>query len=461
MSSTSLINAVIGEYRIVDRLGEGGMGEVYRAVHAKIGRTAALKLMSRAIANPEFVERFLNEARIQANLHHPNIATLYDFCEFDGRPCIIMEYIEGETLTEFIQRRGILSKSETLSIFRSIVDAIGYVHARGIIHRDIKSNNVKITKTGEVKLLDFGIAKSGSSPALTMTGAFIGTLQYISPEQFTGGIADARSDIWALGVLLYEMLTGRLPFQADSIGGLYERINAAAYAPPAVFNNQMPAELEAVIRRCLRRNPNERYQSAREMLNDLERLLSSAVHGPAASAVSTAPANWNAPTLPAYAPTSLPGSPTTAPQAGRTSPVPASSGMPDSPAVSSSSTRLIMIAGAAVLGSAILIGGALYALSGDDTPPSSPAQPGQQQPTKPAAPAAGAQASTFTIEVMEGQAEVFKGSDRIGATPYKFEAKPGDPIDLVLKRDGYRDMPLRFVLSENKKIYTFTMQKNQ
>jgi serine/threonine-protein kinase len=216
--SSHLINSSIGEYRIIDRLGEGGMGEVYRGVHNKIGRVAAVKILSTAVSNPEFIERFLNEARIQARLHHPNVAPLFDFLEFQGRPCIIMEFVEGQTLADLIRIRGALHQQEMVAIFRSIVEALDYVHSQGIIHRDIKSTNIKITPAGQVKLLDFGIAKSGNSPALTVTGGFVGTLQYISPEQFTGGNADARSDIWAAGVLLYEMSTGRLPFEANSVG---------------------------------------------------------------------------------------------------------------------------------------------------------------------------------------------------------------------------------------------------
>src|SRR5215210_2223171 len=191
MDRTTLINAIIGEYRLVDKLGEGGMGEVYRAVHSKIGRPAAVKVLSQASHGPEFIERFLNEARIQASLQHTNIVTLYDFLEFKGQPCIIMEYIEGQTLTECIREEvGGLALPDALRIFRALAEALHYVHQQGIIHRDIKSNNIRITPSGQVKLLDFGIAKSGSSPALTVTGAFIGTLQYLSPEQMQGGITD-------------------------------------------------------------------------------------------------------------------------------------------------------------------------------------------------------------------------------------------------------------------------------
>src|SRR6266850_6230621 len=271
MGRSTLINSTIGEYRLVEKLGEGGMGEVYQGVHSKIGRVVAVKILSQASAGAEFVERFLNEARIQAGLQHNNIATLYDFLEFDGQPCIIMEYIEGETLTDCIRSWGCLPLADAIRYFQSIVEAIDYVHGRGIVHRDIKSTNVKITPSGQVKLLDFGIAKSGASPALTMAGGFIGTLQYLSPEQIQGGFADARSDIWALGVLLYEMATSHLPFDANTLGDLCQKITAANYTPPSVMNQSVPREIQTIISRCLKKNPADRYQSARDLLQDVNR----------------------------------------------------------------------------------------------------------------------------------------------------------------------------------------------
>jgi len=269
MSRSSLINSTIGEYRLVEKLGEGGMGEVYQGVHSKIGRVVAVKILSQTALGPEFVQRFLNEARIQGGLQHNNIVTLYDFLEYNGQPCIIMEYIEGQTLTECIRAWGGLPLVDAIRYFQSILEAIDYVHSRGIVHRDIKSNNIKITPSGQVKVLDFGIAKSGASPALTVTGAFVGTLQYLSPEQLIGGVADARSDIWSLGVLLYEMTTSHLPFDANSIGELYQKITKASYTPPSVMNRNVPREVQNIVSRCLKKNPADRYQSARELLQDV------------------------------------------------------------------------------------------------------------------------------------------------------------------------------------------------
>src|SRR5215213_3414561 len=279
------INQTVGEYRVVDFLGAGGMGEVYRAVHSKIGRVAAVKVLTQATQASGFVERFFNEARIQASLQHLNVATLYDFCEVQGQPCIIMEYVDGETIAERIAAFGApLPPSETVHVFEKVCEAIDYVHRHGVIHRDIKSNNIKISSEGKVKLLDFGIAKSQhTQQQLTQAGSVIGTLQYLAPELIRGGTADAGGDVWALGVLLYEMVTGRVPFDADTVGDLCDRIGRVQYAPPAQLNPAVPREVSAVIARCLRKNPAERYRTAAELLADARR-LSAAVSKPGVSA---------------------------------------------------------------------------------------------------------------------------------------------------------------------------------
>lgn len=417
------------------------MGEVYRAVHSKIGRHAAVKLMNRSAVGPEYLQRFLNEARIQANLHHPNIATLYDFCEFDGRPCIIMEYIEGETLADRIRARGPLDRHDALLVVRAINDALGYIHNQGIIHRDIKSTNVRITPSGVVKLLDFGIAKSGASPALTMTGAVIGTLQYISPEQFAGSGGDERSDIWSLGVLLYEMTTSRMPFQSDSIGGLYQQVCGGSYAPPSALNARMPRELEPVIARCLRKSPAERYQSARDLATDLERL-----------------ANPHSRPLPPPTPPPIPVVTSDDPSR------PSADSVSDSGIEVQSQRKLFVVAGVAVTAVVVVLAGVLMLLSGGDTAQNTTVKTVQQPPkavsqplSHPEQPAV--QPRTFTLELTEGQADVYKNGQKVGATPYRFDAKPGEQIDLVLKREGYEDKSVQMALNDNKHVYTFTMSR--
>src|SRR5215207_9256574 len=269
-------SSVIGEYRVVDYLGEGGMGQVYRAVHSKINSVVAIKALTNAGHSLGSIERFLNEACIQARLQHPNIATLYDFVECEGQPCIIMEYVDGQTLAERIRELGQLPLHEALHVLQKIGEALEYIHENGIVHRDIKSNNVKITSRWRVKLLDFGIARAESGQTMTQVGMVIGTPIYLSPEQLRGERADARSDIWALGVLFYEMLTGDMPFKATTFGELYERITAGGYPPPAALNRAVPRGAEAFIARCLKKNAAERYQTVEELLSDVRRLAATA-----------------------------------------------------------------------------------------------------------------------------------------------------------------------------------------
>ncbi|PYT04115.1 MAG: hypothetical protein DMF60_16305 [Acidobacteria bacterium] len=461
MGRSTLINSTIGEYRLVEKLGEGGMGEVYQGVHSKIGRVVAVKILSQASASAEFVERFLNEARIQAGLQHNNIATLYDFLEFDGQPCIIMEYIEGETLTDCIRSCGCLPLADAVRYFQSVVEAIDYVHGRGIVHRDIKSTNVKITPAGQVKLLDFGIAKSGASPALTMAGGFIGTLQYLSPEQIQGGFADARSDIWALGVLLYEMATSHLPFDANTLGDLCQKITTANYTPPSVMNQSVPREIQNIISRCLKKNPADRYQSARELLQDVNRFaagLSSLAAQQATVRPSTVPSHRR--------PVSYHHQASSQPAAYQPAPYQSQSTYSDqrsggAAATNPKSKAPMMAAITAVV--VLVVAGGLYFLlfsGGPVSPPSN--KPSPQSNSQPSAGTRQATVTapeeTFTVDAMEGRAEVFKNGERVGTTPYKFQAKSGENVDLVLKREGYQDKPVRLSTSD-KKTYTFMLEK--
>jgi serine/threonine protein kinase len=438
MSTPTLINSTIGEYRLTQKLGEGGMGEVYQAIHSKIGRVVAVKILSQAAHGPEFVERFLNEARIQAGLQHNNIATLYDFLEYNGKPCIIMEYIEGQTLTDCITSWGCLPLTEAIRYFQSIVEAIDYVHCRGIVHRDIKSNNVKITPLGQVKLLDFGIAKSGASPSLTVTGAFIGTLQYLSPEQLQGGFADARSDIWALGVLLYEMTTSHLPFQATTLGDLYQKISKANYVPATTMNQSVPREVQNIIARCLKKNPGDRYQSARDLLQEVNRVAAGLSSKAAPASISAAPiaAPYSQP-APSYAPQPVGGA-----------------------TVAGSKSKLPLFAVLAGVVLLVIIAG-LYLLLGPSAD-STRRERGQQTDQSPGARrAAGGREETYTIDAAEGRAEVYISGERVGSTPYQFQARPGEQLRLVLKREGYRDKEVDLSTSENKKMYTFMLERKK
>ena len=423
MNRTLLLNSTVGEYRLVNYLGAGGMGEVYRGVHAKIGRVVAVKVLTQTALSPGAVERFLNEARIHSTLHHPNIVTLYDFLELDGRPCIIMEYVDGQTLTDRIRSYGALPMHEAIPIFKSIVEAISYIHSRGIIHRDIKSNNVRISSTGQVKLLDFGIAKDGATPMLTLTGDVVGTLYYLSPEQIKGGAADARSDIWALGVLLYEMLTGRVPFESTTIGDLCEKIGAASYMPVSALNPAVPRDIEAIIARCLKKRAAERYQSAQEVLDDLTRAVTR-VDGLRPASVGRASADAIKPQAPSSLPLAWVLGPTAA---------------------------VIALAGAISL--------SVVMMSDWDGGPPAPAGANQAAANQSASNTRSGELRTITLEVSEGRAEVYRDGQLLGTTPFEMKARPGEPIKLVLRREGYYDKAVDISMTDNRKVYTYSLVK--
>jgi serine/threonine protein kinase len=210
-----MIGQTISHYKIVEKLGEGGMGVVYRADDTKLNRTVALKfLSSQALSNPEAKSRFITEARAAAALDHPNICSVHGIEDVDGRMFIAMQYVDGESLNEKTGR-GPLRLPQALSLGIDIARGLQEAHENGIVHRDIKSANVMITGKGQAKITDFGLAKLIGSTGITKTGTILGTAAYMSPEQLTGETADHRSDIWSLGVILYEMLTGRLPFGGD------------------------------------------------------------------------------------------------------------------------------------------------------------------------------------------------------------------------------------------------------
>ena len=270
---------VFVHFQIEKRLGMGGMGEVYLASDAKLGRKVALKVLpAEKMRSPESVLRFEQEARAASSLSHPNIAHIYEIGESDGLRFIAMEYIEGESLAKRISGRP-LSTADTVKIAVQITDALDEAHEQGVIHRDIKSDNVMIDKRGRVKVLDFGLAKvahainSEDATALkTRSGVVMGTASYMSPEQALGRETDVRTDLWSLGVVLYEMTTGRLPFIGDSITETIDKITHSQPDAIARFNYDVPAELEVIIKKALRKVPDERYQSARDILIDLRSL---------------------------------------------------------------------------------------------------------------------------------------------------------------------------------------------
>jgi serine/threonine protein kinase len=256
----------IGKYEIISELGRGGMGVVYRAEDKNIGREVAIKTLTEA--TPELRQRFLVEAR-SGVLNHQNIVTVYDFGEQDGNPYIVMEYLHGDSLEKILRDSKPLAIVEKLEIVRQVCEGLGYAHQKGVVHRDIKPGNVMVLPSGQVKIVDFGIARLESTSGHTQTGAVIGTFHYISPERLKGDPSDGRADIWACGIMLYQMLTGILPFAGEDISALHKVVNEA-YPPLNHHLPDYPKTLDQVMERALAKNPDDRYAAAEEMAADIE-----------------------------------------------------------------------------------------------------------------------------------------------------------------------------------------------
>lgn len=249
-------NQLIAGYHLTERIGSGGMGDVYKAYHAALNRTAAIKILHQK----ELAERFKNEAYIQSTVNHPNITKLYEYSLAGDMPCIIMEYVEGETLDGFLYRKKRLSSAETENIIAQIASALAYLHEKDILHRDIKPQNFKIQPDGKVKMLDFGISKHKYSPKLTMEGFVVGTTEYMAPEQFEQKV-EKKSDIWSLGVLTYELLTGFMPFEANNPVTLRSKISKAAFTDPRLLVPAISENLNIIIEKSLRVNPASRISA--------------------------------------------------------------------------------------------------------------------------------------------------------------------------------------------------------
>jgi len=262
-----------GKYRIIDEIGRGGMGIVVRAEDTRLKRTVALKFLSpEYTGDPEARERFIQEARAASALEHPNICTVFEIDETaDGRMFTAMACYEGESLRERL-RRGKLDHAEALSIALQTARGLAKAHEKGIVHRDIKPGNIFLTDDGQAKILDFGLAKLVSDIRLTRTGATMGTVAYMSPEQAQGKPVDARTDVWSLGIMLYEMLTGELPFGGENEGSLIHAIIYRPARPLRKADPAIPAEIERVVLKALEKNPADRYQTMADFLADLEAL---------------------------------------------------------------------------------------------------------------------------------------------------------------------------------------------
>jgi len=253
-------------YELMEKIGEGGMAVVYKARCTFLDRWVAIKILRDQYANnPEFVDRFQREARAAARLAHPNIVSIYDVGEDQGRHFIVMEYVQGENLKDYLSRRGPLAPQTVAEMGQQVAAALAHAHCRGIIHRDIKPHNLLVSPEGQVKVTDFGIARAAAASSLTETGVVLGSVHYFSPEQAQGGAVDARSDTYALGVVLYELLTGVPPFTGDSPIAI--ALSHLDSEPPAVAElcPYVPEDLEQAIMKAMAKDPAHRYQTAGEL----------------------------------------------------------------------------------------------------------------------------------------------------------------------------------------------------
>ncbi|HEX9891878.1 MAG TPA: Stk1 family PASTA domain-containing Ser/Thr kinase [Actinomycetota bacterium] len=262
-----------GRYQIEGAVGEGGMAKVFRGTDTVLGRTVAVKVLAPQFARDgQFVERFRREAQASAGLNHPNIVSVFDTGSENGIHYIVMEFLEGRTLKQVIAEEGRLHPDRASEIAEGVAKALGAAHAQGLVHRDVKPGNIMLTPQGEVKVMDFGIARVTTGEALTQTATVLGTASYFSPEQAKGEAVDARSDIYAVGCVLYEMLTGRPPFSGDSaVGVAYKHVREDAPLPSSL-NPDVSRTMDAVIMKALSKNPANRYQSASDMAQDLARV---------------------------------------------------------------------------------------------------------------------------------------------------------------------------------------------
>src|SRR5215831_10605555 len=295
-----MIGQMLGHYRIEAKLGEGGMGVVYRAFDTHLDRSVAIKILRvDATTSPERKRRFVQEAKAASALNHPNIVHIYDISSSDGTDFIAMEFVAGKTLDQLIGKSG-LSLKDTLKYAIQIADALGRAHSAGIVHRDLKPGNIIVGEDGRVKLLDFGLAKltetavDPDSATATMTaperpqteeGTIVGTVAYMSPEQAEGRKIDARSDIFSFGSVLYEMVSGRRPFEGGSRISTLSAILHKEPQPPAQLATDLPAELEKIISRCLRKDLDRRPQHVGDIKLALEELRDDSASGKLPSTV--------------------------------------------------------------------------------------------------------------------------------------------------------------------------------
>src|SRR5574344_2978723 len=267
------IGMLIGDrYEILEKIGTGGMSDVYKAKCHKLNRFVAMKVLKQEFSeNANFVSKFRIEAQAAAGLMHPNIVNVYDVGEEGGIYYIVMELVEGITLKKYIEKKARLSVKEAISIAIQVSMGIEAAHNNRIIHRDIKPQNIIISKDGKVKVTDFGIAKAATSN--TITSNVMGSVHYTSPEQARGGYSDEKSDIYSLGIVMFEMLTGRVPFDGDTTVAIAIQHIQEPMPSPREYVNDIPVSVEQIIYKCTQKSPDRRYQKMSELIADLKRSL--------------------------------------------------------------------------------------------------------------------------------------------------------------------------------------------
>lgn len=262
----------LGRYEVRERLGQGAMGTVYRGHDPVLARPVAIKTIPLDMPKEDrsdYEARFYQEARAAGGLSHPNLVTIYDIGKTDRLAYMVMEYVQGQELRELLLTHAPFSAEDAVRVCAQVADGLDYAHVRGVVHRDIKPTNIIVTDEGLVKIADFGIARIRSSELKTMTGIVLGSPRYMSPEQVIGGALDGRTDIFSLGIVLYELLTGRPPFQADTVQGvMYQALNSKP-APPSGTNPRVPRILDFVVAKAIAKDANHRYRSAAAFAEDL------------------------------------------------------------------------------------------------------------------------------------------------------------------------------------------------
>jgi len=427
-----------GRYKVEALLGEGGMGVVYRCVHTIIGKKVAMKVLRADLArDTEVTERFLNEAKSASTIGNAHIIDISDFGQFqDGATYFVMEFLVGQPLTKIVDGGQAVPVPRIINIARQLAEGLSAAHAAGIVHRDLKPDNIfLIHRGGEkdfVKILDFGIAKvstSGEGAKLTRAGAVFGTPHYMSPEQAAGQPVDHRGDVYSFGVILYELASGRVPFDADNFMGI---LTQHMYKAPVPIRALVPAPadvppgLEAIVLKCLSKRTEHRYQSMDELIADLDKLKAGMVPDAVPEMMSRS-GGFNVP-ADYFAKPHMP------------EPVPAS------PASGRRTSKWPLIAGLAGVAAAIAIVGGIFAKSSQSRAQLEPSVAKPASVLVPPAPTAAPEALTLAkqvaIAISPQEAHVFQGDKDLGVSPVLLEVEEGKSVTLSVRMDGYKELEL-------------------